>query len=68
MAIQMANKSAFANGGSYRAGFGIGSKRGTPTNNDAYYSSSVKVSVRLGQSDEIKYNRGSDVKCPIIRF
>lgn len=68
MAIQMANKSAFANGGNYRAGFGIGSKRGTPTRNDAYYSSSVKVSIRLGRSDEIKYNRGGDVKCPIIRF
>lgn len=68
MAIQMANKSAFANGGNYRTGFGIGSKRGTPTNNDAYYSSSVKVSIRLGQSDEIKYNHGGDVKCPIIRF
>ena len=46
-AVQMANKSAFANGGNYRPGFGVGAKRGTATNNDSYYSSSVKVSMRF---------------------
>ena len=68
-AVQMANKSAFANGGNYRPGFGIGAKRGTPTNNDAYYASSVKISIRLGRNEQYgDYGRGSDVKCPIIRF
>lgn len=69
MAVQMANKSAFANGGNYRPDFGIGSKRGTPTNNDAYYASSIKISVRLGKNVQYSSSgRGSDVKCPIIRF
>jgi len=68
-AIQMANKSAFANGGNYRPGYGIGAKRGTPTNNDAYYASSVKISVRLGRNEQYNhYERGGDVKCPVVRF
>jgi hypothetical protein len=65
----MANKSAFANGENYRPGFGIGSKRGTPTNNDAYYASSLKISIRLGRNEQYNdYGRGRDMKCPIIRF
>lgn len=68
-AIQMANKSAFANGESYRPGFGIGSKRGTPTNNDAYYASSLKISIRLGRNEQYsEYGRGGNLRCPIIRF
>jgi hypothetical protein len=68
-AVQMANKSAFANGGNYRPSFGIGAKRGSPTNNDSYYASSVKISIRLGKNEQHgDYGRGSDVKCPIIRF
>jgi len=69
IAIQMANKTAFANGGNYRAGYGIGSKRGTPTNNDAYFASTMKISIRLGRNEQYQdFGRGRDVKCPIIRF
>lgn len=68
-AVQMANKSAFANGGNYRPGFGVGAKRGTATNNDAYYSSSVKVSIRLQTESKTreKRTRGTgSVRCPKI--
>lgn len=69
VAIQMANKNAFANGGNYRAFYEVGSKRGTPTNNDAFYSSSIKVSIRLGKNEQYNiYGKGSDVRCPIVRF
>ncbi len=69
VAIQMANKTAFANGGNYRAGYGIGAKRGTPSNNDAYYSSSIKLSIRLGSDGEYgRSGKWGDVKCPVVRF
>lgn len=69
MAIQMANKTAFANGGNYRPGYGIGSKRGTPTNNDAYFASTMKISIRLGHNEHYQqFGKGGDIKCPIIRF
>lgn len=69
MAIQMANKTAFANGGNYRPGYGIGSKRGTPTNNDAYFASTMKISIRLGHNEQYQqFGKGGDIKCPIIRF
>lgn len=69
IAIQMANKTAFANGGNYRTGYGIGSKRGTPTNNDAYFASTMKISIRLGRNEQYQeYGRGGDIRCPIVRF
>jgi hypothetical protein len=67
VAIQMANKTAFANGGVYRSSFGIGNKRGTASNKDAYYASTVKLSIRLGRSSQNSYGRGG-VKCPVVRF
>ncbi len=66
MAIQMANKTAFANGGVYRPSFGIGNKRGTASNNDAYYASTLKLNIRLGRSDQNNYR--SSGKCPSVRF
>jgi hypothetical protein len=67
VAIQMANKTAFANGGVYRSSFGIGNKRGTASNKDAYYASTIKLSIRLGRSSQSNYGRGG-VKCPVVRF
>jgi hypothetical protein len=68
MAIQMANKTAFANGGVYRPSYGVGNKRGTASNKDAYYASTLKLSIRLGRDRDNNYARNKDVKCPIIRF
>lgn len=73
MAIQMANKSAFANGGVYRPNYTPGSKRGTATNNDAYYATSLKINIRLGNGKNSSgyYNsrsNRSEIDCPIVRF
>lgn len=53
VAQRMANKS----GGIFDAG----DKRGTPTNNDAYYSAGFKLGIRLG--DNSRY--GNSTNCPI---
>jgi len=55
LAERMANKS----GGQFTAG----NKRGTKTNNDAYYSAGFKLGVRLGGSSRY----GNSTSCP-IRF
>jgi hypothetical protein len=55
LAERMANKS----GGVYVPG----GKRGTPSNNDAYYSAGFKLGIRLG--DNSRY--GNSTNCP-IRF
>lgn len=55
LAERMANKSAGV--------FDAGDKRGTPTNNDAYYSAGFKLGIRLG--DNSRY--GNSTNCP-IRF
>lgn len=70
IAAQMANKTAFANGGAYRAGYSIGSKRGNANNNDAYYATNIKLTIRLGgyHSDGGFGNWRSSTKCPVIRF
>lgn len=55
LAARMANKS--------NGVYGPGSKRGTPTNNDAYYSAGFKLGVRLGDNSRW----GNSTNCP-IRF
>ena len=55
IATRMANKTSGA--------YGPGMKRGTPTNNDAYYSAGFKLGIRLG--DNSRY--GNSTNCP-IRF
>jgi hypothetical protein len=55
LATRMANKSA--------GRFGAGEKRGTPSNNDAYYSAGFKLGVRLGGNSRY----GNSTSCP-IRF
>lgn len=56
IARAMANKSI---GGIYKPG----DKRGTKTNNDAYYTFNIKVGFRLGNGDRY----GTSTRCP-IRF
>ncbi|MBY0535979.1 MAG: outer membrane beta-barrel protein [Chitinophagaceae bacterium] len=63
LAERMANKTDINNVGSTT--FGPGDKRGTPTNNDAYYSIGFKIGIRLGTDDSRRYT--GDVRCP-IRF
>ena len=58
------NKNAFNNGGVYRTSYGPGSKRGTTSNLDSYYSSMLKLNIRLKSKDEPKLLRGSQFACP----
>ena len=64
IAAQMANKNAYNNGGVYRTSYGPGSKRGTPSNMDSYYSSMLKLNIRLRSKDEPMLLRGSQFACP----
>jgi hypothetical protein len=66
IARQMANKAAYANGGNYLPSYGPGDKRGTETNNDAYYSTVVKFGMRLGNDGERRFR--NNTRCPVIRF
>ena len=64
LARRMANKTD--QGSATSAAFGPGDKRGTPTNNDAYYSVGFKLGFRLG-------GRGTGdnyrtIKCPVMRY
>jgi hypothetical protein len=48
------------------AGFNPGDKRGTSSNNDAYYSAGFKLSFRLGAGSDRAWRNST--RCPIIRF
>jgi len=62
----VANMSNLLNGGLNRPGYEAGDKRGTPTNNDSYYSTTFKLGYMFGG------NRGNNAdkqtRCPVIRF
>ncbi|WP_205512234.1 outer membrane beta-barrel protein [Longitalea arenae] len=58
LAARMANKS-----GTIAAPYTAGMKRGTSTNNDAYFSLNLKLGFRLGQGN----NSMSSTRCP-VRF
>lgn len=58
LAATMANKSGYNTPTRFKAG----DKRGTPTNNDAYYSFNLKFGFRLGSTDRY----GNSTRCPII--
>ena len=60
VAATMANKSLFQTPGARY--FGAGDKRGTATNNDAYYSINLKLGFRISQD-----RWGNSTRCP-IRF
>jgi hypothetical protein len=60
LARRMANKTDQTSGAS--AGFGPGDKRGTPTQNDAYYSFNFKLSFKLARSS----NSNRQMKCPTL--
>jgi len=66
MAVQMANKSVLLNGGLNRPGYNAGNKRGTPSNNDAYYATTFKLSYRFGGDGMGRYV--NQTRCPVIRF
>jgi hypothetical protein len=66
IARQMANKSSLLNGGLNRPGYEAGDKRGTSTNNDAYYATTFKLGIRMGRDGSYSYTK--QTRCSIIRF
>lgn len=63
LAARMADKSNNGAGGD--PNYGPGTKRGDPTQKDAYYSFGIKVGIRLGNGDPSMRN---STRCPVIRF
>jgi hypothetical protein len=66
IAKQVANMSTLLTGGLNRPGYEAGDKRGTATNNDAYYATAIKLGIRLGNDGGTSYR--NQTRCPIIRF
>ena len=64
LAQRMANKSD-PSGLGVIDGFGPGDKRGTPTNNDGYFSVGIKVGFRLGTNSDKRWRNST--RCP-VRF
>jgi hypothetical protein len=65
IAVQVANRPPQ---GAITKRFEAGSQRGTPTNNDAYYATTVKLGIRLGGDGESNRHSLNKTRCPIIRF
>jgi hypothetical protein len=63
LARRMANKTD--QGSTTSAAFGPGDKRGTATNNDAYYSFGFKLNFKLGRDRDNSYR---SIKCPTLRY
>ena len=61
LAERMANKTGDPMGSNQR--FFPGDKRGTPTNNDAYYSFNFKLGFRLGGSSDRQWRNST--RCPV---
>jgi hypothetical protein len=58
MAIRLANKSG------NNPNFAAGTKRGTPTQNDSYYTVGIKVGFRLGSNN----GYSNSMRCPVLRY
>jgi hypothetical protein len=63
IAAQVANRPPQ---GSITHRYGAGQKRGTATNNDAYYSTTIKLGIRLGGDGGNSFRNST--RCPVIRF
>ncbi len=66
IAAYMANKSVLLTGGVVNPDYTTGTKRGTATNNDAYYSTTIKLGFRIGGDG---YGSATNqTRCPVLRF
>jgi hypothetical protein len=71
LAIQMANLSNLTVGNNTRSSFTGTEQRGEPRNEDSYYSSNLRIGIRLGErGSSSPYMRGvkDRLRCPIVRF
>ena len=66
VASYMANKSTLLTGGVVNPDYTTGTKRGTATNNDAYYSTTIKLGIRIGGDKYSSFT--NQTRCPVLRF
>ena len=66
IASYMANKSTLLTGGVVNPDYTAGMKRGTATNNDAYYSTTIKLGIRIGGDGSSSFT--NQTRCPVLRF
>ena len=64
IAKAMANKSPLENVPG--SGYGIGGKRGDPSQNDAYFTFGFKVAFRINGTSETRWRNSTH--CPLLRF
>jgi hypothetical protein len=69
LAIKMANMSNLSVQSNTRSAFTGNEMRGESLNDDSYYSSTLKLGIRLG-NNESSYMRGAKnrIRCPVVRF
>jgi hypothetical protein len=63
IAVAMSNKAAQ---GYNTPGYGIGGKRGDPSQHDAYFTAGFKVAFRIGGGSQQRWRNSTH--CPLIRF
>ena len=66
VAAYMANKSTLLTGGVVNPSYTTGKQRGTATNNDAYYSTTIRLGIRLGGNNYSSFT--NQTRCPVLRF
>jgi len=64
IAVEMSNKSPLRS--TPNSGYNPGDKRGDPTQNDSYFTTTFKLGIRLGSSSEQQWRNST--RCPIMRF
>jgi len=63
LAVKLSNKAA---NGYNTPGYEPGDKRGTPSNNDAYFTMGFKLGIRLGGGRSERWRNSTH--CPLLRF
>jgi hypothetical protein len=63
IAVAMSNKAAQ---GYSTPGYGVKSKRGDPTQNDAYFTAQFKLGIRIGGRTSDRWRNSTH--CPLLRF
>jgi hypothetical protein len=64
IAVEMSNKSPLRNVPG--SGYQPGDKRGDPSQNDSYFTTSFKIGIRLGSGSDRQWRNST--RCPVLRF
>jgi hypothetical protein len=64
MAVEMSNKSPLRF--TPNSGYTTGDKRGDPSQNDSYFTTTFKIAIRLGSGSDREWRNST--RCPVLRF